>query len=116
MPIITKDTKITRELNTLTAIFDKLPENKKAVVMPLIQNAAFMKVTLEDLQKRINEEGATDAYQNGENQHGYKPSATLTAYNQLIKNYNTVINTLIKHLPEDISIGLLEQMKERLGD
>ena len=50
-----------------------------------------MKVTLEDLQEAINENGVTEEYQNGANQRGIKQSATLQSYNALIKNYASVI-------------------------
>lgn len=69
------------------------------MALPLLQNASFMKVTLEDLQEIINEEGVTDVYQNGANQHGKKQSATLQSYNSLIKNYANVIKTLSQLVP-----------------
>lgn len=97
-----KETKETRINNELTRIIDRFKdadENKKAIVMPMIQNAAFMKVTLEDLQEIINQEGVTDVYQNGANQHGIKQSATLQSYNSLIKNYTAVIKALTKIVP-----------------
>lgn len=72
-----------------------------ALVAPLLQNAAFMAITLEDLQETINAEGATDEYQNGANQRGMKQSATLQGYNALIKNYTTVIKTLSSVLPPE---------------
>lgn len=69
--------------------------------MPLLQNAAFMKVTLEDLQEKINAEGVTDEYQNGANQKGIKQSATLQSYNSLIKNYASVMKSLSQLLPPE---------------
>ncbi|MBR2587480.1 hypothetical protein IKE71_03885 [Candidatus Saccharibacteria bacterium] len=112
----TKETRIKNELSRITVFFENIAANKKAILAPLLQNAAFMKVTLEDLQETINAEGATDYYQNGENQKGYKPSATLQSYNSLMKNYTAVITAVTKHLPEESGSSLLEQMKERLGD
>lgn len=43
-------------------VFKELDENKKKVVMPLIQKAAFMHVELEELQKVIEEEGCVCEY------------------------------------------------------
>lgn len=91
---LTKEERINQELAQLTDRFSGVDENKKAVIASLIQNAAFMKVTLEDLQAIINAEGVTEAYQNGANQHGTKQSSTLQSYNALIKNYAAVIKTL----------------------
>ena len=85
------------------------------MALPLLQNAAFMKVTLEDLQEIINNEGVTDVYQNGANQHGKKQSATLQSYNSLIKNYANVIKTLSHLVPpakkETLSPALAPRQK-----
>lgn len=94
-----KQKRINQELKRINERFTDADENQKAIVKPLIQNAAFMKVTLEDLQEIINAEGATEAYQNGANQHGVKQSATLQSYNSLIKNYTAVIKALSRLLP-----------------
>lgn len=101
MPKITKETRINEELERLNGFFIAIDGNQRAAVTPLIQNAAFMKVTLEDLQAAINADGATDEYQNGANQSGIKQSANLQAYNSLIKNYASVIKNLAQLLPPE---------------
>lgn len=101
MPKITKETRINEELERLNGFFISIDGNQRAAVTPLIQNAAFMKVTLEDLQATINADGTTDEYQNGANQYGVKQSATLQAYNSLIKNYANVIKNLAQLLPPE---------------
>ena len=75
-----------------------------------------MKVTLEDLQRIINEEGVTETYQNGANQRGIKQSATLQSYNSLIKNYASVIKTLSQLLPKESGTNrlTLEKFLEEL--
>lgn len=97
----TKEKRIKAELNRIKEKFSDADANQKAIVAPLMQNAAFMKVTLEDLQEIINLEGVTDSYQNGVNQYGVKQSATLQSYNSLIKNYTAVIKALSKLLPPE---------------
>lgn len=98
---MTKENRISAELNRISVYFEDVDANQRAIVTPLLQNAAFMKVTLEDLQESINMGGATDEYQNGANQHGIKQSAQLQAYNSLIKNYANVIKTLSGLLPRE---------------
>lgn len=56
------------------AHYAELPKNQMAIVEPLIQNAAFMKITLDDLQKSINADGCSEEYMNGANQYGKKPA------------------------------------------
>ena len=96
----TKQTRIKEELERLNGFFVDVEENQRETVAPLIQNAAFMKVMLEDMQEIINAEGATELYQNGENQYGRKPSAAMQAYNATIKNYASVIKSLSALLPK----------------
>ena len=96
-----KEQRIKKELDRLEILFEKVDGNKKTILASLLQNAAFMRITLEDLQEVINAEGVTDEYQNGANQRGIKQSATLQGYNALIKNYTIVIKALIQLLPPE---------------
>ncbi|MCR5419304.1 MAG: hypothetical protein K6E84_10340 [Lachnospiraceae bacterium] len=95
----TKDLRIKEEFERIIYFFEDIQDNKREMLKPLIQNAAFMRITLEDLQEIIIRDGVTETYQNGANQHGVKQSATLQSYNTLIKNYAAVIKTLATHLP-----------------
>ena len=101
MPEISKEKRINEELTRVSLYFENTADNEKAIIAPLLQNAAFMKVTLEDLQEIINTEGVTEVYQNGVNQHGIKPSAALQSYNNLMKVYTSVVKTLSTYLPPD---------------
>ena len=78
------------------AHYAELPKNQMAIVEPLIQNAAFMKITLDDLQKSINADGCSEEYMNGANQYGKKASADLhscTCDIQTIGSAPSVINS-----------------------
>ena len=70
------------------------------MALPLVEQAAFMRITLEDLQKQINEEGCVEEYQNGKNQQGFKTTAALQAYNSTVKNYAAVCERLDRILPQ----------------
>ena len=94
-----KDERIEREYSRISRHFQDLPEKKRDVVFPLIQNAAFMAVTLQDLQSQIAAEGPVEIYTNGANQSGKKQSAAVQAYNSMVKNYATIIKTLTSMLP-----------------
>ena len=95
----TKEQRIKSENTRLKGVFKELDENKKKVVMPLIQKAAFMHVELEDLQKVIEEEGCVCEYKNGANQYGTKKSPEVDVYNTMIKNYTAIIKTLTEYVP-----------------
>ena len=94
------ETRIKREREKLAEVFAKMDENKRKTAEKLMDNAAFMAVTLEDLRDSINENGCVSEYQNGENQFGTKKSPEVEVYNTMIKNYTTVIKTLCDLLPE----------------
>ena len=90
-----------KELTRMEKLFHPLPENERTFIQPLLENAAFMRVTLDELQIKIRLEGATDEYQNGANQCGVKISAAIQAYNQLMKTYHTLMDKLMAKLPAE---------------
>lgn len=100
----TKDERIKNELDRINTVFDVVPEEERTVIDPLLQNYAFMKVTLEDLQEEILREGIAETYQNGRNQSGQKENSKLKSYNRLIKNFESVTKTVMKYLPGDSQI------------
>lgn len=111
-----KEKRIYEEMSRIIVFFAESADNLKAVIFPLIQNVCFMKVTLEDLQETINEEGATEVYQNGENQRGIKQSAALQSYNALVKNYTSAVKTLSSYLPSShrqIEFGSYRSLDEK---
>ena len=103
----TKEQRVAAEARKLKKLAKGLSESKLAVVVPLIEQAAFMRITLDDLQKQINEEGCVEEYQNGKNQQGFKITAALQAYNSTVKNYAAVCERLDRILPQSPGGGKL---------
>jgi len=95
------DPRIWREYEILSATYKDIPKNRKRLVRKLIVRAAFMAVTLEDLEKKISAEGCTSEYQNGENQWGTKKSPEVEVHIQMVKNYSSVIKQLSDMLPPE---------------
>ncbi|HAE16025.1 MAG TPA: hypothetical protein DCG51_05685 [Erysipelotrichaceae bacterium] len=108
---MSKETKIKKRLSELNKIYSKLPEKKRSIAEPLIKNAAFMEVELEELRGIISENGASEEYKNGENQYGRKASADLQSYNSLLKSYNMVNSRLEAMLPPEEEIDELDEFK-----
>jgi hypothetical protein len=96
---LTKEERISKEINRLKKIFTNLEKNKLDTVMPLIRNAAFMSVTLDELQKDINEKGVIDKYQNGEHQFGTKKNPQVEVHIAMTKNYASIIKQLVELVP-----------------
>ncbi len=97
--IVSKDEKIKREINRLKKVFKNLDGNKLVTVQSLIQNAAFMTVTLEELQETINSNGCVAEYKNGENQYGVKKSPEVEIHIAMTKNHALVIKQLADLVP-----------------
>ncbi len=82
---LSKEERTKKEFGRLKKIFKDLAKDKKDIVISLLHNAAFMTITLEDLQIQINENGVMSEYQNGAEQWGTKKSPEVEIYNTMIK-------------------------------
>lgn len=91
---------IEAEIKRLTKIFANIDRDKKDLCQQLIQNAAFMAVSLRDLQEQIKIDGWVEDYQNGANQKGRKTGSAAVLYTKLINNYRQTIGDLVKLLPK----------------
>ena len=101
-----RNIQIKNEFSRIIVFFQECPENEKSIILPLIQNAAFMRVALDDLQETIARDGPVDHYQNGANQYGTKQSAALQGYVVLQKTYLQTIKSLADHLPPEKKASL----------
>lgn len=99
----TREKQLKKEITRMKKIFKPLLDDTGyAVAQGLIDNAAFMYVTLLSLQQEILLNGCTEEYQNGANQSGVKESSSIKVYNNMIRSYNTVIKNLMSLLPDDL--------------
>ncbi len=101
---LSHDERIEFQRKKLNRQFSSLDKKTKNIVTPLIQNAAFMIVTLEELQIKISQEGITIKYQNGANQWGKKKSPEAEMYNTMVKNLTSIIKQLTELVPKDIGV------------
>ena len=91
---------IKKEEERLWKLFKGIDDNKRGIAQRLIENSAFMAVTLAGMQERIKVEGVTETYTNGATQTGVKKSAVVEVYNSMLKNYTVVNKQLVELLPE----------------
>jgi hypothetical protein len=96
---LSKEQRIKREIARLKKVFQDLDKNKFQTVESLIQNAAFMAVSLVDLQEIINRDGYTEDYQNGANQSGRKQSEEVKTHIAMTKNHVSVMKALAELAP-----------------
>lgn len=100
---IEKDAQIKKEIKKINALFKDLDKNTKKAVESLIQNAAYVSVTLKELQNTLNENGLTCEYQNGENQWGTKKSPEIEIYNTMFKNFIGAMKAINDFIPKNKS-------------
>lgn len=99
--LIDKNKKIKKEKQKLKKIFNKVEKNKQTIVEKLIDNVAFMSITLDELKEEIKKHGVKETYMNGSNQFGFKESVESKTYNTMLKNYMNAVKQLIDLLPDD---------------
>ena len=109
----TKETRIKRETKRLQDIFKGLEKNKLNTCQALIDRAAFITISLQDLEEQLNVTGWVEFYQNGENQSGMKKSAAADVHISLTKNLNAIVRQLLDLVPpEQKESRLAAMMKE----
>lgn len=90
-----------KELAKLKRITKCLSPDKQKICAGLIADASFMAEQLEILRDYIQENGWSEEYQNGANQHGKKTSVEAESYIKMQKSYAAVIKQLTDLLPEN---------------
>ena len=93
--------KIKQEKNRLNRVFKTLDKNKLATVQSLINTAAFIAVTLDEIQEIINTEGYISEYKNGANQFGKKQSEAVEIHIAMTRNLTTIIKQLSDLAPQE---------------
>lgn len=112
MDEITKNKLIKKEIRVLKKIIKNLDEDKKRYADRLIEQAAFMYVTLQELQEAINSDGAVEWFENGK-QKMWREHPAAKTYNTMIKNYTSVIKQLSDISPnQDEKDELMEFLNE----
>lgn len=94
-----EDKRIKAKRDELLQTFAELSDDEMKIASGLIDQAAFLAVTLEDLAAKIQAEGVTEEYTNGANQSGRKISSNAKAYTSLIGKYTTITTKLLQLVP-----------------
>ncbi len=96
----TIEARILKEDKRLREIYKDLPNDVMKLYDGLIWRAAYMRVTLEDYEKDIVENGSTELFSQSEKTDPYERERPVSSiYNRLIKNYQVVIKQLSERLP-----------------
>lgn len=98
-----KQREIKKEIKRLEEIYKDIDVKRKDLIPGLIENAAFVRVTLKYLAEDIKENGTTEMFSQSENQQPYsrkRPEADLL--NTMQGNYLKFIKQLDDMLPKAV--------------
>lgn len=98
---LSKDKRIKKEIRRLRKIYKDIDKDNQAIIEGLIQRAAYMRVTLEDWEIDIMENGYYEMFTQSEKTEPYereRPVARL--YNTMNKNYQSIIKQLSDLVPK----------------
>lgn len=96
---IEKEKQTKKEILKLRRLFKNLPPDKKKATEGLIQEAAFMKVTLEEARYVIDQEGILETFEQGSQKFLREHPAT-KVYNTMIQRYSAVCKQLFDMIPD----------------
>lgn len=101
---LTKEQRIRKEENRLRRVYKNLDSQKKVVAEGLIKRAAYLRITLEDFEKDLDENGYTEPFQQG-NQAPYdrkRPVADM--YTSMNALYQKATKQLTDLLPKEAAM------------
>lgn len=81
--------------------FDINPKRVK-LLMPIIENTAYMKVKLDEAREVIQESSVVISYDNGGGQKGIRENPIFKGYEALWKSYMSGMNVILSALPAEV--------------
>ena len=101
-------------IKELRTTFEKIDNDKSKLALSLLDKAEFMEDTLNELQKKVKDNGVVTKMCQGSYEID-RENPALKAYNTTIKNYTSVIKQLNDMLPEEKKINEDDEF-ERFND
>ena len=97
----TLEKKISNEVVRLSKNYAEIDGKTRSIIRGLIQRAAFMRVSLEELEDDLNENGFTDWFSQGDQEPYQRKRPSAELYNTLNANYQKIIKQLTDLLPKE---------------
>lgn len=95
-----KEKQINAEITRLRKIYKNIDERKRKTVEGLIEECAFMRVTLAELRHSIIEHGVVDEMQQGDYSI-LRESPYVRTYHTMIQRYTTANEKLLSLIPKN---------------
>lgn len=96
-----KEKKIKSELNRLNKLFKEFPKEKKDILAGLLNEAAFIRVTLIELREDILGNGVMEVFRQGDSEYD-RERPIVKSYNTYMKTYHATMKLILDQLPKEI--------------
>ena len=95
-----KDRLVKNEIARLTNLFKDIDKNKRLTAKGLIEEGAYMKITLQELKVEIDKDGPIDEMPQGEYSI-LREHPALKSYNTMVQRYTNIIDKLTNLHPKE---------------
>ncbi|MDO5715750.1 MAG: hypothetical protein Q4P25_04165 [Tissierellia bacterium] len=96
-----KEKLVKNEIARLTKLYKDIEKTRRLTAKNLIEEAAYMKATLQELKIAIDENGPIDIMPQGDYSI-LREHPALKSYNTMVQRYSGVIKQLIDLLPKEV--------------
>lgn len=92
--------RVKAEVKKLEQVLKDVPEDQVQMVSGLVRRAAYMRITLEDYEADMTENGYTEPFQQSEKCDPYdRERPVVRLYNSMVKNYAAVMRQIFDLAP-----------------
>ncbi len=98
-----KDRLVNNEIARLTRLFKDIDRRKRLTAKGLIEEAAYMRITLQELKVEIDKHGPIDEMPQGEYSI-LREHPALKAYNTMVQRYTNIIDKLTSLHPKEVKV------------
>ena len=103
------DKRIRKEELRLLKVYADIDPNRKKIILGLIRRAAFMRISLDDLEKDLCANGLTEEFSQGDQTPYLRERPAARIYSGMNSGYQKIIKQLTDLLPK-------EEAKPKGGD
>lgn len=96
-----REKSIRAEKKRLNGLYAKISDKKKKTIAGLIERAAFMRVSLAELEDDLNTYGFTEYFSQGDQEPYQRKRPTADLYNTMNTSYQKIIKQLTDLLPRE---------------
>lgn len=116
---VDKSTLVNREINRLTNFFKDIDRNRRLTAKGLIEEAAYMRITLQQLKAEVDKDGPIDEMPQGDYSI-LREHPALKSYNTMVQRYTIIIDKLVNLHPKeevkkDVDDGFESFIRKRDG-